>query len=292
MRTSLRCALVLVLPLVLSLDACGVEAGEPAGAAGSPEVAAPSSATPEPSATPESPLDFLDLAAKAMAEEPAWTFSVKGEEGLTLQGQKNAATYRATVRRAMKPEVLRSEGVITSSKGTRKNEEMYVADGTAHLREGDAPWKHAPVTDPEMRNKVEDPVAVVEEFRTYAKAAGGDVKATDTGGGTVELRVASGKRKLSAVADRAWAKKAKREFDPTAEQLRKAGVAVEDAQLTLSGLDEVLVLDAKTYRIRSHRLDFGFLIPYGGADITFEQHVGEENQGVYAGRIEPPADVR
>ncbi|MFJ2715734.1 hypothetical protein [Streptomyces sp. NPDC087437] len=292
MRTRLRCALVLVLPLVFSLDACGVEAGEPAGAAGSPEVAAPSSATPEPSATPESPLDFLDLAAKAMAEEPAWTFSVKGEEGLTLQGQKNAATYRATVRRSMKPEVLRSEGVTTSSKGTRKNEEMYVADGTAYLREGDAPWKHAPVTDPEMRNKVEDPVAVVEEFRTYAKATGGDVKVTGTGDGTVELRVASGKRKLSAVADRAWAKKAKREFDPTAEQLRKAGVVVEDARLTLSGLDEVLVLDAKTYRIRSHRLDFGFLIPYGGADITFEQHVGEENQGAYAGRIELPADVR
>ncbi|MGW4045324.1 hypothetical protein [Streptomyces sp. NPDC004721] len=292
MRTRLRCALVLVLPLVLSLDACGVEAGKSAGAAGSPEVAATVSASPEPSATPESPEDFLDLAEKAMAEESGWTFSVKGEEGLTLQGQKNAATYRATVRRAMKPEVLRSEGVTTSSKGTRRNEEIYVADGTAYLKEGDAPWKHAPVTDPEMRNKVEDPVAVVEEFRTYAKATGGDVKVTGTGDGTVELRVASGERKLSAVADRAWAKKAKREFDPTAEQLRKAGVAVEDAQLTLSGLDEVLVLDAKTYRIRSHRLDFGFLIPYGGADITFEQHVGEENQGTYAGRIELPADVQ
>ncbi|MFF4763728.1 hypothetical protein [Streptomyces sp. NPDC001292] len=290
MRTRLRCAAVLVLPLVLSLDACGAQVGEPARA-GSPGAATPSSATPEPSATPESPSDFLDLAEKAMAEESGWTFSVKGEEGLTLQGQKNAATYRATVRRAMRPEALRSEGVVTSGKGTRKNEEIYVADGTAYLKEGDAPWKHAPVTDPEMRNKVEDPVAVLEEFRTYAKAAAGDVKVTGKDDGTVELRLASGKRKLSAVADRAWAKKAKREFGPTAEQLRKAGVAVEDAQLTLSGLDEVLVLDAKTYRIRSHRLDFGFLIPYGGADIAFEQHVGEENQGAYAGRIELPADA-
>jgi hypothetical protein len=133
---------------------------------------------------------------------------------------------------------------------------------------------------------------LVEDFRTYARAAGGDVKVTEAGGGTVELRVTSGRRKLSAVQDRAWAQKAKREFDPTAEQLRRAGVAVRDARLTLSGLEEVLVLDAKTYRIRSHRFGFGFLLPYGGADIAFAQQASEENQGVYAGRIEPPAGAR
>lgn len=112
------------------------------------------------------------------------------------------------------------------------------------------------------------------------------------GGGTVELRVTGGKQKLSAVQDASWAKKAKREFDPTAAQLREQGVPFEDGQLTLSGLDEVLVLDAKTYRIRSHRLDFGFLIPYNGQDIAFEQQVTETNQGPYEERIELPAAVR
>ncbi|MGJ3560723.1 hypothetical protein ACR6C2_29190 [Streptomyces sp. INA 01156] len=119
----------------------------------------------------------------------------------------------------------------------------------------------------------------------YAQAADGEVKVAETeGGGTVELRVVSGKQKLSVVQDRAWAKKAEREFDPTAEQLRAAGIPVEDGQVTLSDLEEVLVLDATSYRIESHRLEFGFLIPYNGQDITFEQKVSEANQGPYRGR--------
>lgn len=85
---------------------------------------------------------------------------------------------------------------------------------------------------------------------------------------------------------------AKREFEPTAEQLREAGIPVEDAGLTLSGLEEVLLLDAKTYRIKSHCLDFGFLVPYNGQDMAFEQRVTTENQGAYDGRIELPADLR
>jgi hypothetical protein len=295
MRTRCRCAAALVLPLALSLVACGAaeEDGPNGEAAGSrsPE-AKPSAEAP---GAPESPEDYLDLAEKAMAEESVWTFSVTGEEGLTFQGEKNAAAYKATVRRGMEPEALHSQGVSTSSKGTKKDEEIYVVDGTVYLKEGSAPWKDAPASDPEMQNKVEDPVAVIEEFRAYAQAADGDVTVTVTvteADGTVELRVASDKQKLTAVQD-PWAKKAQREFNPTAAQLRKAGVPVNDAQLTLSGLEEVLVLDAKTYRIKSHRFEFGLLIPYGGGqDITFEQDVREENQGTYDGRIELPAGVR
>ncbi|MDQ1008796.1 hypothetical protein QFZ82_003281 [Streptomyces sp. V4I23] len=292
MRTRPRRTAVLVLPLALSLAACSAEAEEPA-AAGSPEAAAPSSPAPEPSEAPESPEDFLDLAEKAMAEESAWTFSVEGDEGLTLQGQKSAATYEGTVRRAVGRAALHSQGVSTSSKGKKKTEELYVVGEAGFLKEGTADFKAVSPADPEMRNKAEDPIAVVDEFRIYAQAADGEVKVTETdSGGTVELRVVSGKQKLSAVRGRAWAKKAKREFDPTAAQLREAGIPVEDGQLTLSGLEEVLVLDAKTYRIKSHRLDFGFLIPYNGQDIAFEQQVTEENQGPYEGKIELPAGVR
>ncbi|MBT2367763.1 hypothetical protein J7E88_21240 [Streptomyces sp. ISL-10] len=291
MRTRPRRAALLVLPLALALAACGAEAEEPAGAGG-PEAAAPSSPAPEPSEAPESAEDFLDLAEKAMAAESAWTFSVTGEEGLMLQGQKSAATYRGTVRRGMGTATLHSQGVSTSSKGKQKSEELYVIGDAGYLKEGGAAWKAVSPADPEMRNKAEDPVAVLDEFRIYAQAPGGDVKVTEAGDGTVELRVASGRQKLSAVQGRAWAKKAKREFDPTADQLREAGVPVQDAQLTLSGLEEVLVLDAKTYRIESHRLDFGFLTPYNGQDIAFEQRVGEENQGPYDGKIELPAGVR
>jgi hypothetical protein len=292
MRTRLRHTVLLVLPLSLALAACGAEADEPT-AAGSPEAAAQSSAASEPAKAPESAEDFIDLAEKAMAAESAWSFSVKGEEGLTSQGQKSAATYEGTVQRAVGRAALHSQGVSTSSKGKKKTEELYVIGEAGHLKEGTADWKAVSPADPEMRNKADDPIAVIHEFRMYAQAAGGDVKVTEKGGGgTVELRVTSDEQKLSAVQQRAWAKKAKREFEPTAEQLRKAGIPVDDARLTLSGLEEVLVLDAKTYRIKSHRLDFGFLIPYNGQDMAFEQQVTMENQGVYDGRIELPADLR
>ncbi|MFF2405283.1 hypothetical protein [Streptomyces sp. NPDC058092] len=288
---------MLLLPLSLSLAACGAEDGQSESAVSKSSKSPGSSETkesPKPSvaSVPESPEDFLDLAEKAMAVESAWTFSVKGQEGLTLQGRKSAASYRATVRRGMAPEALHSQGVSTSSKGAKENEEIYVVDGTAYLKKGGAPWKDAPASDPEMRNKVEDPVAAIEEFRAYARAATGDeVKLTEEDG-TVELRVGSDKQKLTAVRDRAWVKKAVREFDPTAEQLRTAGIPVNDAQLTLSGLEEVLVLDATTYRVKSHRFEFGFLIPYGGQNITFEQDVQQANQGTFNGKIELPADVR
>jgi hypothetical protein len=293
MRTRpIRSAAVFVLPLALTLAACGAEA-EPAGAGSQDTPSSPSAAPSEQAEAPETAEDFLDLAEKAMAEEQAWSFSVKGEEGLTSQGQKSAATYEGTVQRAVGRAALHSQGVSTSGKGKKRTEELYVVGEEGRLKEDSAEWKAVSPADPEMRNKADDPIAVIHEFRMYAQAAGGDVKVTEKdGGGTVELRVTSGEQKLSAVQQRAWAEKAKREFEPTAEQLRKAGIPVDDARLTLSGLQEVLVLDAKTYRIRSHSLDFGFLIPYNGQDMAFEQQVTMENQGPYDGTIELPADLR
>ncbi|MEU0370808.1 hypothetical protein ABZ070_11195 [Streptomyces sp. NPDC006283] len=293
MRTRpIRSAVVLVLPLALTLAACGTEA-EPAGAGRQETPSSPSPASSEQAEAPETAEDFLDLAEKAMAEEQAWSFSVKGEEGLTSQGQKSAATYEGSVQRAVGRTALHSQGVSTSSKGKKRTEELYVVGEEGRLKEDSAEWKAVSPADPEMRNKADDPIAVIHEFRMYAQAAGGDVKVTEKdGGGTVELRVTSGEQKLSAVRQRPWAEKAEREFEPTAEQLRKAGIPVDDARLTLSGLQEVLVLDAKTYRIRSHRLDFGFLIPYNGQDMAFEQQVTMENQGPYDVRIELPADLR
>ncbi|MFD8077300.1 hypothetical protein ACFV3E_32135 [Streptomyces sp. NPDC059718] len=284
-----RLTAALVLPLAFPLAACGAEKGSAPAAAGSPAATSSVKQSPE---SPKSPEEFLDLAAAAMAGESGWTFSVTGSEGVTLQGQRSAATYRATVHRGTDPEALHSEGVSTSSKGTKKSEEIYVVDGTTYVKENGAAWKHAPASDPEMENKTEDPVAAIEGFRTYVQAAdGGDVKLTKARG-TVELRVTGGEQKLAAVNDRAWAKKAQREFDPTAEQLRKAGVPVNEAQLTLSRLQEVLVLDATTYRVKSHRYQFAILVPYaGGGDIAYEQDVREENQGTYAGRIELPVGV-
>ncbi|MER6622172.1 hypothetical protein [Streptomyces sp. NPDC000931] len=289
MRTGPLRAAVLVLPLALALTACGTEPEEPGGTEGSQEAAAPQPSQEAP--RPESAEDFLDLAGKAMADESAWSFSVEGEEGLTLQGQKSAATYEGTVRRAGGRAALHSQGVSTSSKGAKGTEELYVVEGAGYLKEDAGGWKAVDPTGPEVGNKVEDPVSAVEDFRGYARAAEGDVRVTRAGG-TVELRVTSGRQKLSAVRDRAWAEKARREFEPTAEQLGKAGIPVRDGRLTLSGLEEVLVLDAKTYRIRSHRLDFGFLIPYDGQEVSFEQRVSEKNQGPYAGRIELPAELR
>ncbi|MET9515936.1 hypothetical protein [Streptomyces sp. NPDC002994] len=290
MRVRFRCA-ALLLPLSLSLAGCASEE-EPAAAVESKSPGAKQ--PPEPAAAPEppeSPEDFLDLAEEAMAKEGAWTFSVKGEEALKLQGQRSAASYQATVKRSLKPDGLHSRGDTTSSKGTTRAEELYVVDGTAHLKEGNESWKKAAASSPEMKNKIEDPVAAIEEFREYARAAGDGVTLTRTDG-TIQLRVGSGSQKLVAVRDRAYVKKAVREFGSTAEQLRQAGIPVNDAQLTLSGLEETLLLDANTYRVKSHSFDFGFLVPYGGQDIMFEQKVRQENQGSYDGKIELPADLR
>ncbi|TXS44031.1 hypothetical protein EAO75_29900 [Streptomyces sp. uw30] len=76
-----------------------------------------------------------------MAGHKGWTFTVKGREGLVLRGQENAATYTATVRRTTGDSwALHSTGSALS-KGVRKPEEIYVADGTAYVKKGTVAWE-------------------------------------------------------------------------------------------------------------------------------------------------------
>ncbi|NUK08931.1 hypothetical protein HRW18_13095 [Streptomyces lunaelactis] len=286
MRVSYRCA-ALSVPLSLSLIGCSAE-GEPAVSVESAVSASPEAEKTEP-AKPVTAEDFLDRAQEAMAAEGGWTFGVKGSESLVLQGQTSTASYEAALRRTQDPDALHSSGTVVS-KGKRKPEEIFVIDGTAYVKEGGDAWKHGPVSDPDMKNKVEDPMAAMGEFRKYVRESGDDVTLTKAGG-RIRLQVRSGPRKLPEVRDRAFVEKAVREFGPTLKQLQKAGVSATEDQLTLSQLEETLILDPETYRVESHRFRFGFLIPYGGQDITFGQDVNEENRGVFEGDIELPADA-
>jgi hypothetical protein len=238
---------------------------------------------------PTTPEDFLDRAEEAMRKEPGWAFAVKGEETLGLQGQESTASYQAAVKRTQEPEALHSQGTITR-KGKRESEEIFVIGDTVHVKEGEEGWKQGPVSDPEMKNKVEDPMAAIEAFRRYRKETADDVTLTEEGG-EARLRVRASSVKLPEGQNRAFVKKAVEELDPTLEQLRKAGVAVNTSQLTLSRLEETLVLDAETHQIKSHRLQFRFLIPYGSQNITYEQSVDEEIEGTFDGAIKLPESI-
>jgi len=278
-----------VSPLCLALAGCGgggaVEESQAAGAAAEPS--APKVAAKEQAPAPTTPADFLDLADQAMAARPGWTFAVKGDENLTLQGQVSGASYEATVSRTGKPAALRSQGVITSSKGVRKAEKVFVVGGSTYVKEGTAAWKKAPSTDPAMENKVEDAVAAIGAYRTYLKAGNDDVTVVKKGS-SVELQVRLSPRKLTDIQDRPYVKTAVRELDPVLTQLQGAGVTTSKSQITLSRLTETLALDAKSGRINAHRLAFTFLIPYNGGNITYQQSVGEENRGVFNGSITAP----
>ncbi|MGW1028840.1 hypothetical protein ACWD4J_35050 [Streptomyces sp. NPDC002577] len=285
-----------VVGVLAATSACG-GGGDGEGSGSDPVASAKATAgaagvkkqpSPKP---PETPQEFLDRAEEAMAAGKGWTFAVRGKESLVLQGQQSGASYESTVRRTLVPDdAFHSTGTTTTSKGARKPEEIFVLDGTGYVKEGTAGWKKQPASDPEMENKVEDPLAAIGEFRSYLKESGGDVTLTRNGG-EVTLQVSMSSRKLPQVQDRAYVKAAVRELNPTLKQLRSAGVSATDDQLTLSSLKQTLVLDAATYRITSHRFQFGFLIPYGGQNITYAQDVREENKGVFDGSIKPPADV-
>lgn len=225
-----------------------------------------------------------------MAEENAWTFAVTGEERLTLQGRENAASFEATVRRSQEPYALHSEGVVTGDDGAAAAEEIYVLGGTAYLKEGEAGWKQAAASEPGMRNKVEDPVAALERFTASAEG-GGDAVTLKKADGTIRLSIDVDSQPLPEVRDRGAVKKALREFEPTAQQLRDAGVTVSEDGMTVAGLRQTLVLDAETYRIESHRFRFELLVPYGSGDISFVQDVREENQGTFDGGIRLPDGV-
>lgn len=286
MRVHFRFA-ALAIPLSVSLIGCAAEE-KPAESAESVD-SKNSEAKKEQPSKPETPEEFLERAEEAMAAEGGWTFAVQGKENLVLQGQESVASYRSMVRRTQDPEALHSKGTIIS-KGVSKPEEIFVVDGMGYVKEGSADWKRESVSSPEMKNKVEDPVAAIEAFRAYAKESGDEVTLTERGG-EAQLQVRTPSRKLSEVQDRAIVQKAVRELNPTLKKLQQAGVSVTEDELTLSRLEETLILDAKTYRIKTHRFQFGFLIPFGGQNITYGQDVKEENRGVFDGGIKLPASV-
>jgi hypothetical protein len=238
-------------------------------------------------AAPRTPEEFLARAREAMAAEDGWTFAVKGKEGVVLQGQGSAASYTSTVRRTQDPEALHSTGTIVS-KGAGKPEEVFVVGGVGYVKEGGAGavWKKGPVSDSDIANKVEDPVDALDAFAGYGK--GVEVLKAD---GAVRLQVRVGSGLLGDLKGRPAVKKAVRELEPTLAQLRKSGVTAGGSQITLNRLDEVLVLDAKTFRVTSHRFECSFLIPYQGQSITYSQDVKEANRGVFDGDIRLPAGV-
>ncbi|POX45628.1 hypothetical protein [Streptomyces sp. Ru72] len=245
-------------------------------------------------AEPRTPEEFLARARKAMSAEHGWTFAVKGNEGLVVQGRQNTATYTATVRRTQQPEALHSTGT-TYTKGTAKPEEVYLVGGTGYVRKGGsgAQWKSGPLSDPEIADVVEDPIAALEAFRTYAREekTGGGVS-VDTPAGRAELRVTVPTATLPTVRQRAVVKNAVRELTPTLRQLRAAGVAAPESRIKVEHVEEDLTLDSTTYRITSHRFRCTFLIPYGAQSIRYTQDVTERTEGVFRGVIELPAGVR
>ncbi|KUO03474.1 hypothetical protein [Streptomyces caeruleatus] len=283
-------ATALLLAAVLTACADPADDGRPVDSARptapGPQAAPAEPAEPDPEPEPRTAAEFLARAEKAMAARKGWTFAVKGREGLVLQGQENAATYTATVRRTTDdPWALHSTG-STLSKGVSKPEEIYVADGTAYVKKGTADWEHGPLTDPEFAGKVEDPLAALDAFRGY----GADVTLA-TPADRVELRVRATTAALPGVRDEAVVRKALRELAPTLRQLRAAGVAAPESGITVEGVEETLVLDPSTYRITAHTFTCRFRIPYDGQHIRYEQEVTERTVGPYDGTVALPEGI-
>jgi len=296
MRACFGRAALAGVPLCVVLVGCSAGGGAGESAKGADSVDSAVRATPDAKrerlpAAARTPGEFLERAGKAMDAESGWTFAVKGNEGLVLQGQTSAASYTSTVRRTRDPEALHSTGTIVS-KGAGKPEEVFVVGGVGYVKEGGAGagWKKGPVSDPDIANKVEDPVDALEAFESYAKAGEGAVEVVKADG-NVRLQVQVRSRRLAEVKNRPGVEKAARELEPTLAQLRKAGVTAGEEQILLNRIDEVLVLDAKTFRITSHRFECSFLIPYQGRTIAYSQNVREENRGVFDGGIRLPAGV-
>ncbi|MFE9772568.1 hypothetical protein ACFYOV_12980 [Streptomyces sp. NPDC005931] len=283
-------ATALVLGACMALSGCSQDRdgrsprppAAPSSTAGTPR------AVPAPPATAE---EFLARARKAMNGEKGWTFAVRGREGLVLQGRENAATYTATVRRTTGERwALHSTGTTTSSKGVAEAEEIYVVDGTVHVRRGGpgAAWTRGPLTDPEQADRVEDPVAALDAFEEYGP---GDVTPARVDG-RVELRVRTGPGALSAARGRGVVEKAVRELRPTLRQLRAAGVAAPESAITVEYADETLVLDPATHRITSHTFRCAFRIPHGERTIRYEQQVTERTEGTYGADVTLPSQAR
>jgi hypothetical protein len=237
-------------------------------------------------------VQFVARAQQAVRAEKGWTFALQGSESMVMRGQApNTATYAATVHRTTAPAALQQNGTITTSKGERKPEVVYVVGGTGYVKEGIEAWKKGPLSDPDIANDVEDPVAELDAFGAYAKSA--TVSRTGTGGGDVRLQVTASRWQLSAARMRPALKRAVREMEPEFVHLRKAGVTATDGQITLRSFTETWDLDAAHgYRPASHRYAFTFLVPFQGGDITVSQEVRADNRAVFNGNVALPSGVK
>ncbi|MFD5793297.1 hypothetical protein ACFWIO_07110 [Streptomyces diastatochromogenes] len=223
-----------------------------------------------------------------MGAEKGWTFALRGSESAVMQGQApSGATYAATVHRTTAPVALQQTGTVTTSKGERKPEVVYVAGGTGYVKEGAEGWKKGALSEPDIANDVEDPLAELDAFATYAKSA----TVSRTGAG-VRLRVRASGWQLSAARDRPALKRAVREVEPVLGQLRKAGVTATDDRITLKSFTETWDLGAHGYRVVAHRYAFTFLVPFQGGDITVSQEVRADNRGVFDGSVALPSGVK
>ncbi|WP_406255890.1 hypothetical protein [Streptomyces nigra] len=286
-RTSVLPAVLLAAVLTGCADPA--DEGKPAGSAQptAQPTAQRTQAAPAEAEPPRTAAEFLARAEEAMGGQQGWTFAVRGREGLVLPGQESAATYTATVRRTTGDRwALHSTGA-TSSKGVSKPEEIYVADGTAYVKTGTEAWEEGPVTDPEFADRVEDPLAALDAFRRY-----GDEVTLATPDGRVELRARTTSATLTGVRDRGVVRKALRELAPTLNQLRAAGVAAPESEISVGAVEETLVLDAATYRITGHTFKCTFLIPYDGQRIRYEQDVTERTSGTYNGTVSLPEGLK
>ncbi|AVH56903.1 hypothetical protein C4B68_15175 [Streptomyces dengpaensis] len=257
-----------------------------------PDPAGTSRPTAKPAPKPKNAAQFVAMARRAMGAEKGWTFALRGSESAVMRGQApSTATYDATVHRTTAPEALQQTGTITTSKGERKSEAVYVVGGTGYVKEGAEGWKKGPLSDPGIANDIEDPVAELDAFAAYAKSA--KVSRTGAAGDGVRLQVTASGWQLSAARDRPALKRALREVEPTLAQLREAGVTATDRQITLKSFTERWDLDAAHgYRLTSHRYVLTLLVPFQGGDITVSQEVRADNRGVFTGSVALPPGVK
>ncbi|MEV6288969.1 hypothetical protein AB0M41_00750 [Streptomyces sp. NPDC051896] len=244
---------------------------------------------PKPTPAPKTAAQFVARARESMRAERGWTFALRGSESAVMQGQApSSATYAATVHRTTAPVALQQTGTVTTSKGEHKPEAVYVVGGTGYVKGGAEGWKKGPLSDPDIANEVEDPLAELDAFAVYAKSAA--VNRTAAG---VRLRVSASGWQLSAARNRPALERAVREAEPTLAQLRKAGVTATDSQITLKSLTETWDLGdgAQGYRVTSHRYAFTFLVPFHGGDIAVSQEVRADNRGVFDGQVALPSAV-
>ncbi|MEU7294769.1 hypothetical protein AB0A76_16370 [Streptomyces exfoliatus] len=281
------------LAVLVAVSGCGTESspGPAAGAASaSPSSSRTPSRTPDrPEAAEDGPAGLSARAEAAMGAEAGWTFAVTGEESLTQSGaHASTASYSAVVERTGSPRALHQKGTILR-KGRRTAEELFAVDGTGYVREGGsgAPWRKGPLTDPEIAAKVEDPLTALDAFADYA-GRGERIEVSRTGG-EIRLRVRISAGHLSDRTERPAVAEAAREFRPTLDKLRKAGVTAGEERIVLTGLEETLVLDARTHRMTSYRSSFGFAVPHEGRQLRYEQRLGADTPSPFTGRIEVPA---